>query len=117
MNIIILVNMANCHIPRIMTFFGVIKRLYSLFSASTERWKMFRQNLKYLTLKQLSETRWECRVEFVKAMKTQLEEINEALVEVSESTKIPAIKSEAISFAEHEMSYKFVLSNAVQFIK
>jgi len=43
----------------------------------------------------------------------QLKEINEALVEVSESTKIPAIKSEAISLAEHEMSYAFVLSSVI----
>lgn len=34
MNIIVLGDMANC-IPQVMTFFGVIERLYTLFSAST----------------------------------------------------------------------------------
>lgn len=112
MNIIILGDMANC-IPRAMTFFGVIQRLYTLFSASTERWEILNKHLKCLTLKPLSETRWECRLESVKAVKMQLKEINNALIEVSESTKIPAIKSEAISLAEDEMSYEFVLSSVI----
>ncbi|XP_050062995.1 zinc finger MYM-type protein 1-like [Aphis gossypii] len=113
---LLLGDMANC-IPQVMTFFGVIQRLYTLFSASTERWEILKKYLKCLTLKPLSETRWECRLESVKAVKMQLKEINEALVEVSESTKIPAIKSEAISLAEHEMSYEFVLSLKEFFIK
>jgi len=78
--------------------------LYTLFSASTERWEILKKHLTCLTLKPLSETRWECRLESVKAVKMQLKEIN-ALIEVSESTKIPAIKSEAISLAEHEIFY------------
>jgi len=49
----------------------------------------------------------------VKAVKMQLKEINNALIEVSESTKIPAIKSEAISLAQHKMSYEFVLSSVI----
>ncbi|XP_001943532.2 zinc finger MYM-type protein 1-like [Acyrthosiphon pisum] len=109
---LLLGDMANC-IPRAMTFFGVIQRLYTLFSASTERWEILNKHLKCLTLKPLSETRWECRLESVKAVKMQLKEINNALIEVSESTKIPAIKSEAISLAEHEMSYEFVLSSVI----
>lgn len=98
-----------------MTFFGVIQRLYTLFSASTERWEILKKHLKYLTLKQLCDTRWECKLESVKAVKTQLKEINEALIEISETTKIPAIKSEAISLAEHEISYEFVLSSIIWF--
>jgi len=71
MNIIILGDMANC-IPRAVTFFGVIQRLHTLFSASTEHWEISNKHLKCLTLKPLSETRWECRLESVKAVKMQL---------------------------------------------
>ncbi|XP_050532688.1 uncharacterized protein LOC126900793 [Daktulosphaira vitifoliae] len=87
---ILLGDIVNC-IPRAITFFRVIQRLNTLFSASTECWEILEKHLKCLTLEQLSDTRWECQLESVKAVKVQLKEINEALIEVSESTSIPAI--------------------------
>jgi len=43
----------------------------------------------------------------------QLKEIHNELIEVTESTKIPAVKSEANSLAEHEISYEFVLNSVL----
>lgn len=104
--------MAKC-IPQVITFFGVIQRLYTIFSASTERWEILSKYLHGLTLKPICETRWECRLESVKAIKEQLKEISEALIEVSETTKIPAIQSEAKSLLEYEMTFEFILSTVI----
>lgn len=104
--------MAKC-IPQAMTFFGVIQRLYTIFSASTERWEILNKHLHGLTLKPICETRWECRLESVKAVKEQLQEIKEALLEVSNTTKIPAIQSEAKSILEYEMTFEFILSTVI----
>jgi hypothetical protein len=42
-------------------FFGMIQRIYVLFSASVGRWHILKKHVKFLTGKPLCETRWECR--------------------------------------------------------
>jgi hypothetical protein len=39
-----LCDMANC-CPKAMSFFGVIQRIYTLFSSSTKRWKIFKDHV------------------------------------------------------------------------
>jgi len=64
-----------------------------------------------LTLKSLSETRWECRVNSVKAFGFQISEVIESLEEVSETTNDPKTKYEAHSLVVSELeSYEFILS-------
>ncbi|KAL9691905.1 hypothetical protein QQ045_012332 [Rhodiola kirilowii] len=62
-------------------FFGVVQRIYTLFSDSMKRWDILKDNVseKGYTLKSLSTTRWESRVDSVKAIVTQAPEIREAL--------------------------------------
>uniref|UniRef100_A0A3B1J7P5 TTF-type domain-containing protein n=1 Tax=Astyanax mexicanus TaxID=7994 RepID=A0A3B1J7P5_ASTMX len=61
------------------SFFGVLQRLYNLFSSSVQRWAVLRKHVKQLTLKPLSATRWEARIDSVKVVRYQLPEILEAL--------------------------------------
>jgi len=62
-------------------------------------------------LKSLSERRWECRVNSVKAIRFQISEVIEALEEVSETTNDPKTKYEAYSLVVNELeSYEFILS-------
>uniref|UniRef100_A0A3P8THJ7 TTF-type domain-containing protein n=1 Tax=Amphiprion percula TaxID=161767 RepID=A0A3P8THJ7_AMPPE len=63
-----------------ISFFGLLQRLYTLFSSSVHRWTILTNHVKNFTLKALSTTRWECRVEAVKAVRYQLPEILEALI-------------------------------------
>jgi hypothetical protein len=75
--------------------FGTIQRFYSIFAASTERWKILDTHVPHFTVKPLSVTRWERRLQSVKPICLQLGQIRDALEEISESTKDPKIKSEA----------------------
>jgi hypothetical protein len=54
-----------------ISFFGVIQRIYVLFSSSTKRWKILLDNVPKLTVKALSTTRWESRIKSVQAVRFQ----------------------------------------------
>lgn len=56
-------------------------------------------NEKIFNNETIMDTRWECRLESVKAVETQLKDNNEALFEVGGTTKILTINSEAKSLA------------------
>ena len=58
----------------------------------------------------MSETRWKCRVDSVKAVRYQLPEIYDALIEVSEATDDPKARSEAISLINELKDFKFIVS-------
>ncbi|XP_078514769.1 zinc finger MYM-type protein 1-like [Lissotriton helveticus] len=90
-------------------FFGIIQRLYSLFSASTKRWNVLKETGVTLSLKSLSATRWECRLESVKAVRFQMSLILEALLQVSEMDKDVKTRSEATSLVSELESYEFLL--------
>ncbi|XP_022165596.1 zinc finger MYM-type protein 1-like [Myzus persicae] len=94
-----------------ISFFGIVQRIYCLFSSSTKRWSILKIHCQELTLKPLSETRWECRVESIKAIRYQIPGVIKALEEVSEVTNDPKTKSEANSLVSHGIGdYEFILS-------
>jgi hypothetical protein len=84
-------------------FFGIIRRIYTIFAKSTKRWHILKDNISGLTLKFLSSTRWESHVDSVKAIRFQMDDIREALLQVSETDKDDTISSEAHSLATNEL--------------
>ncbi|XP_050876335.1 uncharacterized protein LOC127080045 [Lathyrus oleraceus] len=105
-----LCDMANsCN--KIRNFFGVIQRIYTIFANSTKRLKILKDNVKGLTPKSLSSTRWESRVESVKAIRTQMLDFTEALLEVSENDLDPKIQNEAKSLATNKLGdFEFLMA-------
>ncbi|XP_071708867.1 uncharacterized protein [Rutidosis leptorrhynchoides] len=92
-------------------FFGQIQRIYTIFHNSINRWEILKDNVKDVTLKPLSQTHWKSRVECLKAIKTQLVDIREALLEVGEKDNDAAIASEANLIAEKELGeFDFLVS-------
>lgn len=92
-------------------FFGTIQRIYCLFASSTKRWDIFKKHCIFLTLKPLSETRWECKVNSIKAIRYQVPELIIVLEEVADNTSDQKTKSEAQSLTTNELeSYEFILS-------
>lgn len=94
------------------TFFGLLQRLYTIFSCSSERWAILKSHVN-ISLKPLSETRWECRAESVKAVRYQLSNVCDALQNLRESNTDCGLVSECQSL-EHELTtFDFVVSLVV----
>ncbi|KAK2423848.1 zinc finger MYM-type protein [Trifolium repens] len=97
-------------------FFGVVQRIYTIFANSIKRWEILKDNVKCLTPKSLSSTRWESHVESVKAIKTQMSDFREALLEVSDMDNDSKIRSEAKSLATNELGdFEFLMSIIIWF--
>jgi hypothetical protein len=80
-----------------------------LFSSSTKRCKVLQDNVSSLTLKSLSQTRWESRIESIKAIKFQTPQIRDALLQLANTSEDPKTKSEANCLATYEIkSFKFL---------
>ncbi|KAL4119436.1 hypothetical protein QTP88_012245 [Uroleucon formosanum] len=104
---------ASCSINSI-TVFGVLQRIYVLFSSSVNRWKILTDNIKGLTVKPLSDTRWESRINSVKVVRFQTEQIYNALIKLSEVENIDAgTRHEAVSLADQLTDFKFLISLVV----
>ncbi|KAI7800882.1 transposase [Triplophysa rosa] len=92
--------------------FGVVQKLYTLFSASSQRWAILKNHVS-ITLKMWAETRWESKVKSVEPMRYQGAAVREASIEVRDNTKDPAIKAEAQSLSEEVGSYRFSICTVV----
>ncbi|XP_060959309.1 uncharacterized protein LOC115720250 [Cannabis sativa] len=107
---LVLSDMANC-CSKAVSFFGVLQRIYSLFSASTKRWKVFTDLVSGLTVKPLSETRWESRVESVKAVRFQAPQIITALLYLANSNEDAKTKNDAETLATYNIqNFEFLLN-------
>jgi len=63
----------------ISNFFSIVQEIYVFFSASTHRWQVLKNEHPSLTVKPLSETRWESRIDAIKVLRYNLEKIYDAL--------------------------------------
>lgn len=98
------------------SFFGTVQRLYVFFSASPGRWHALKKHVQGLSLKPLCETRWECRVECIKAIKCEILGIREALYELTEMPTLdPALRHEADTLTAQIEEYDFLVMLNVWF--
>ncbi|XP_024626895.1 zinc finger MYM-type protein 1-like [Medicago truncatula] len=113
-------NLALCDMANSCTkakdFFGVVQRIYTIFANSIKRWQILKDNVKGLTPKSLSSTRWESHVESVKAIRAQMSDFREALLEVSEKDPDSKLCSEAKSLATNELGdFEFLMAIIIWF--
>lgn len=110
---LVLCGMANS-CSKAISFFGVVQRIYTLFSSSTKRWKLLQDNIPSLTVKSLSQTHWESYVESVKAIRFQCPQIRDALLQLAKIREDPKTCSEAQCLAPYEIEiFEFLLGMTI----
>jgi hypothetical protein len=81
------------------------------FFSSTKRLKILLDNVSSLTLKPLSQTHRESRIESLKTIKFQTSQIRNALLQLAKTSEDPKTKGEANCLATYEIeSFEFLLS-------
>ena len=82
--------------------FGVLTRLYVLFSSSAQRWEILKKHVE-LSIKSQSDTRWESRIKCIKPLRYNLKEVLLALKDleaISIERKDGRAASETKSFVD-----------------
>ena len=77
-------------VSKLFHFFGIVQRIYVLFSSSTKRWDVLINHVESLTVKSWSNTRWESRIKSVKAIRFQAPKIRSALLQLSKDKDVEA---------------------------
>ncbi|XP_025832224.1 zinc finger MYM-type protein 1-like isoform X2 [Agrilus planipennis] len=98
-----------------VTLFGVLQRLFTLFSDSVHRWKILTDHLGLYTIKKLSDTRWEARISSVKAVRYQISAIHDALITLAIETQKTDVQvsHEATTLVEQLKDFSFIVSLVV----
>ncbi|XP_042400828.1 zinc finger MYM-type protein 1-like [Zingiber officinale] len=78
-------------------------------------WQIFKDHVQGLTVKPLSQTRWESHVESVKPIKDQTSKIRDALIDLANISDDSKIKSEAEGLASFELEKKRIIRRKRQF--
>lgn len=107
---LVLSDMANSCLKG-KSFFGACQALYNVFANSTKQWNILLEYVDDLTFKSLCVTRWESRIESVKAIKSQAPKIKDALIKLVEVSDDSKISWDADKLVSGEFSsFEFILS-------
>ncbi len=90
-----------------LNFFGTVQRLYTMFASSVKRWDILKQFVD-ITLKPLSDTRWEAKLDSVKALRYQLGGVLDALENLERESKDGKISSEAHALSNEIQTMEFM---------
>lgn len=105
----LVVNDAALSCVEAVSFFGTIQETYNFFAGSPHRWNVLKSHVTSLTVKPLSQTRWESRIEAINPFRYQLGELYDALFESSQDPRLDAFgKNNALSLAKKLKSYSFI---------
>ncbi|XP_060846436.1 uncharacterized protein LOC132926113 [Rhopalosiphum padi] len=93
--------------PTIITFFGVIQKLFTYFSRSLSRWEKIKNILKII-LKSHCETRWSTKKQAVSVLKNNIKGVYEVLKRFSEDSKLNNDTKVGAKHLLYQINLKFV---------
>ncbi|XP_047146228.1 uncharacterized protein LOC101235474 [Hydra vulgaris] len=97
---------------RALSFFGVLSRLYTIFSSSTQRWSILKEHVE-IAVKNQSDTQWESRINCIKPLRYYFGNVLIALEKLKEyaiEKKDGKTATEARSLVTYISDWAFLLS-------
>ena len=99
------------------TFFAVVERVYSFFSASTQRWEVLLKHVP-IVVKRVIDTRWSALYEAVKALEHYFLDVVSALNELCDQNEnIDTLEARGISDAIQRFSFVSFLQFWMQVLR
>lgn len=96
---------------QVVNFFGLVQELFVFFSNSTSRWDVLHKHVKSLNLKSVCTTRWSSRIDAIKPLRYQLEQVYDALVAISlDTTRDHESREKSKALANKVSTYDFICS-------
>ncbi|XP_065673958.1 zinc finger MYM-type protein 1-like [Hydra vulgaris] len=95
------------------TFFGTVQTVYTIFSASPQRWEILQKRLHGVSFHGQSGTRWTERLDSIRPFYNPLSQIIESLKEVKSLNLTPKAKTEIRGALKYMSSFKCVLMSGV----
>ncbi|XP_065642878.1 zinc finger MYM-type protein 1-like [Hydra vulgaris] len=95
------------------TFFGTVQTVYTIFSASPQRWEILQKRLHGVSLHGQSGTRWTERLDSIRPFYNHLSQIIESLKEVKSLNLTPKAKTEIRGALKYMSSFKCVLMSGI----
>ena len=95
-----------------VTFFGVIQRLYTIFSGSPTRWEI----LKHIgvSLHQTSTTRWSARIDAVRPIARHFDNIRKAVDELTKATNLtPECRADIIGIKTYFQTFESLIMASI----
>jgi hypothetical protein len=96
------------------TFFGIVQKIYILFSGSTKRWDVLLDHGTGFTVKSLSNTHWGSRIKRVQAIRYQAPQLRLALSHLREANDTEVSdKTDADNLYKALGKFEFILGMVI----
>ena len=100
--------------PDVVTFFGVVQKVYAMFHGSPERWELLKDIISD-SLHPFSSTRWSARIQSVRPFAANLPGLKTALESLLEFNLTAQAMADVKGFIKYISSFKCVLMSSIWF--
>lgn len=107
------VHAAEC-CPESITFFGVLQKLWNIFSGSPSRWEIIKKNIG-VSLHSMSTTRWSARIECVKPFAHNHRGLLESIDEILTSNLTAEVRADLMGIKKYMAAYESVIMGNLWF--
>jgi len=94
------------------TYFGVLQKIYSLFSHSTKRWEVLKAYCQKV-VKRPADTRWESKINSVMTVRFEYEGVVNSLSDLRKQASDSLVVAEIKGILKEVLSFEFVLSTVI----
>ncbi|XP_047141270.1 zinc finger MYM-type protein 1-like [Hydra vulgaris] len=100
--------------PQVITFFGIVQKLYNIFSSSPQRWEIKKKNIGS-SFHIMSQTRWSARMDCIKSFATHLPGIIKSVADIRNLNLSIENRADLNGIISYMESFECILMSAIWF--